>query len=66
MHALDRAVHLGAEPEVMGKHTIGPLLTALGWLVTAAMVLNVAALVYTSFFAGRAAAPSPLVEVANC
>ena len=40
-------------PKVMGEHTIGPVLTTLGWVVTAAMVLNVAALAYTSFFAGQ-------------
>lgn len=39
-------------PKVMGAHTIGPLLTMLGWVVTAAMVLNVAALLYTSLAAG--------------
>jgi hypothetical protein len=34
----------------MGEHAIGPLLTTLGWLVTAAMVLNVVALAYITFF----------------
>ena len=37
---------------IMGDHPIGPLLTVLGWVVTAAMVLNVLALAYTSFFSG--------------
>ena len=38
--------------KIMGEHTIGPLLTGLGWLVTGAMILNVVALAYTTFFAG--------------
>ena len=36
--------------KIMGEHAIGPLLTTLGWLVTAAMVLNVVALAYITFF----------------
>jgi len=36
---------------IMGDHSIGPLLTILGWIVTVAMVLNVVALAYTSLIA---------------
>ncbi len=40
-------------PKVMGDHPIGPVLTVLGWVVTGAMLLNVAALLYVSFGAKR-------------
>lgn len=40
-------------PKVMGKQTIGPVLTALGWAATIGMFLALAGLVYTTFFARR-------------
>lgn len=39
--------------KVMGDQTIGPVLTVLGWLATAAMFLALAGLAYTTFFAAR-------------
>ena len=38
-------------PNVMGRQTIGPLLTVLGWIATAAMFLALAGLAYVTFFA---------------
>lgn len=40
-------------PKVMGKQTIGPVLTALGWAATIGMFLALAGLVYTTFFVTR-------------
>ena len=40
-------------PKVMGERTIGPALTALGWLATMAMFLGLAGLAYTTFVAGK-------------
>jgi Mn2+/Fe2+ NRAMP family transporter len=39
-------------PKVMGRQTIGPLLTFLGWLATAVMFLALAGLAFTTSFAG--------------
>lgn len=38
-------------PKVMGKQTIGPVLTILGWAATVGMFIALAGLVYTTFFA---------------
>ena len=38
-------------PKVMGKQTIGPLLTALGWVTTVGMFLALIGLAYTTFIA---------------
>ena len=40
-------------PDVMGKQTIGPVLTALGWLATIGMFLALAGLAYTTLFAAK-------------
>lgn len=37
--------------KVMGDQTIGPVLTTLGWLATVGMVIALAGLAYTTFFA---------------
>jgi Mn2+/Fe2+ NRAMP family transporter len=37
-------------PKIMGRQTIGPVLTGLGWLATIAMFLGLAGLAYTTFF----------------
>jgi NRAMP (natural resistance-associated macrophage protein)-like metal ion transporter len=39
-------------PKVMGKQTIGPVLTGLGWLATVGMFLALAGLVYTTITGG--------------
>jgi NRAMP (natural resistance-associated macrophage protein)-like metal ion transporter len=39
-------------PKVMGKQTIGPLLTALGWVATVGMFLALAGLAYTMIAGG--------------
>jgi Mn2+/Fe2+ NRAMP family transporter len=39
---------LATRPAVMGAHTIGPRLKALGWLATAAMALTLVALLVSS------------------
>ncbi len=39
-------------PKVMGKQTIGPVLTILGWLATAGMFLAVVGLAYTMIASG--------------
>ena len=38
-------------PNVMGRQTIGPGLTVLGWAATVGMFLALAGLAYTTFFA---------------
>jgi Mn2+/Fe2+ NRAMP family transporter len=38
-------------PKVMGKQTIGPLLTSLGWVATVGMFLALLGLAYTTFVA---------------
>lgn len=38
-------------PKVMGKQTIGPLLTSLGWVATVGMFLAILGLAYTTFVA---------------
>jgi NRAMP (natural resistance-associated macrophage protein)-like metal ion transporter len=40
-------------PKVMGRQTIGPVLTALGWLATVGMFLALAGLAYTTVFAAK-------------
>ncbi|HEX6060803.1 MAG TPA: divalent metal cation transporter [Candidatus Limnocylindria bacterium] len=40
-------------PKVMGKQTIGPVLTVLGWLATIGMFLALAGLAYTTLFAAK-------------
>ncbi|HEY8758216.1 MAG TPA: divalent metal cation transporter [Candidatus Limnocylindria bacterium] len=40
-------------PKVMGKQTIGPVLTTLGWLATIGMFLALAGLGYTTLFAAK-------------
>jgi len=40
-------------PKVMGKQTIGPALTVLGWLATVGMFLALLGLAYTTLFAAK-------------
>jgi Mn2+/Fe2+ NRAMP family transporter len=37
-------------PKVMGKQTIGPALTVLGWAATVGMFLALLGFAYTTFF----------------
>jgi Mn2+/Fe2+ NRAMP family transporter len=39
-------------PKIMGKQTIGPLLTTLGWIATVGMFLALAGLAYTTLTGG--------------
>jgi NRAMP (natural resistance-associated macrophage protein)-like metal ion transporter len=46
-------MHAASDRKIMGDRRIGPVLTALGWLATIGMVLALAGLAYTTFFAPR-------------